>query len=434
MISIFNNINYNLYRQNLLSSKVTGIWETGFFLGSSAYPIFPYFYITSNFSNFEKNVYNNIPKITYHLSGYGENYEESLISFIGESSERYAYGISKKLIPSSYIEKKSYSEMKKQYKDCLITPLNYVNSLYSKIDRQNYIGINDRIQWLKMNSLIKDNQYVWIPLQQVLLYDEHTFKNEKRYYTSAVSTGTASHENIIDSLKNSIIEYLQLDSFNLWWYCGIRDTEKDSFNGNNFIKKIFNNDSQIIKFFENFDVIFTNISFDKNIYIYVCEIFAKNKYLPQYTVGLQGGIDKIKCLYRSFMEAITVLEYSQNLSWLNYEKFNNNILHKNIPNLDDNILKYNILGKPKLKTQNITFKKPDIAKNNKELISSLSNYSKYAGFLNITPIGFKDMNLNITRVFIPELLPMFLPDYPAKNHPRIKQFGGVLNKIAHPLA
>ncbi|RKA76452.1 hypothetical protein AFX78_03029 [Listeria monocytogenes] len=94
MISIQNNLEYNKLRWETLSGNVTGIWENNkFFLGSSSYPIMKYHYITANFVNFEKHIYENMPKISYHLSGYGVNFNEALVSFIGESAERYTYSL-----------------------------------------------------------------------------------------------------------------------------------------------------------------------------------------------------------------------------------------------------------------------------------------------------------------------------------------------------
>ncbi|EAH1564555.1 streptolysin associated protein SagD, partial [Listeria monocytogenes] len=112
---------------------------------------------------------------------------------------------------------------------------------------------NDTIQWIAMNSLIHPDKKVWMPLQFVTMYTEEMFSNEKRYVTSAVSTGTACHETIEKSIENALIEYLQIDSFNLWWYGGFRarDIEIDITRN---ISSWFDNQVAVKKFLSKFNV------------------------------------------------------------------------------------------------------------------------------------------------------------------------------------
>ncbi|HCD3148244.1 TPA: streptolysin associated protein SagD, partial [Staphylococcus aureus] len=110
MITFKNNLNYNLYRQNLLGGNVAGIWkDNSFFLGLNSYPIMNYHYVTAQFNNFEKNFLSEDFKVNYHLSGYGIHYNEALASFLGESSERYAFtllyqNLKKKIIYASHAQ------------------------------------------------------------------------------------------------------------------------------------------------------------------------------------------------------------------------------------------------------------------------------------------------------------------------------------------
>ena len=94
MLSTENNLNYNLQRRNILGGKVTSIWnENSIFVGARSHPILDFTYLTSNFSDFEKNVYEQEQKMIYHLSGYGTSFNEALVSYIGESSERYTFAV-----------------------------------------------------------------------------------------------------------------------------------------------------------------------------------------------------------------------------------------------------------------------------------------------------------------------------------------------------
>ena len=60
--------------------------------------------------------------------------------------------------------------------------------------------------------------------------------------------------------------------------------------------------------------------------------------------------------------------------------------------------------------------------------------SRYAGYLVITTPEFENMNLEVVRVSIPELLPLCLPSYPPYYHKRYETIGGIRNNVPHPLA
>lgn len=437
MIDIQNNLSYNELRWNLLSGNVTGIWDkNNFFLGSSSFPIMKYHYLTANFVNFEKFISKDMTKISYHLSGYGINFNETLVSFLGESAERYTYSLLPTILKDKVIFC-SYNKIKYERKEDLVCELKYINSYYSQSETDNYILPDDAIQWISMNSLIYPGKKVWMPLQLVTMYTESQFPNEKRYITSAVSTGTACHESMEQSVENALIEYLQIDSFNMWWYGGF-EGEKLDIDIERNISLWFRKQIAVKNFLSKFKVTFTDITFDKAIFIVLCEIESKDKSekIPRYTVGVQGGYSLENSIYRSFMECLTVLEYNMNISWTDKEKFLS-ITEKTqiIDNLDDNVIFYSKFGKPNLKKNPKQAElKVEKSTSLKELIRDLPRLSKYGAFLSITPSEFTDMNLEISRVILPELLSIHLPSYPPYYHIRYKELGGVINNLPHPIA
>lgn len=131
MLSTENNLNYNLQRRNILGGKVTSIWnENSIFVGARSHPILDFTYLTSNFSDFEKNVYEQEQKMIYHLSGYGTSFNEALVSYIGESSERYTFASFYNII-KYYIITKSYNEMCVEFGEDNVCPLELINSSYA---------------------------------------------------------------------------------------------------------------------------------------------------------------------------------------------------------------------------------------------------------------------------------------------------------------
>ena len=433
MINIENTLQYNQMRRNKLGSKISSIWsEDSIFIGARSYPVLDFTYLTSNFSDFEKNVFKQNQKMIYHLSGYGVKFNEAFASYLGESVERYTFASFYNLVKELVITA-SYVFMCVNFSTNNVCELSLLNSYFSKDDINHYVTKEDRLQWIGMNSLINFGEKVYVPLQFVVSNNGEIYSKEKPFMTSAVSTGTACHENIQKAFENAVIEYLQIDSFNLWWYGGIkgRDIKIDM---KEFLSRNFKCQDNIQRFLKNFIVNFTDISYDKDIDVIVCEIFARNDNLPKYTVGVQGGIGREKVLYRGLMEALAVLEYNMNLPWMDQEKYRK-ITRKStgINNLDDNVILYAKYGKPKKvchKIENFA----DSYKKTYNVLENIRRVSRYAGYLVITTPEFENMNLEVVRVSIPELLPLCLPSYPPYYHKRYETIGGIRNNVPHPLA
>lgn len=92
VISFENNESYNLLRRDRLGSCVTSIWDDdSFYEGDQTFPLPSFHYVTSQFSHFEKYIFPDSTKFSYHLSGYGTKFNEAFVSFLGESAERFSF-------------------------------------------------------------------------------------------------------------------------------------------------------------------------------------------------------------------------------------------------------------------------------------------------------------------------------------------------------
>lgn len=397
MISFEVTEGYNELRQTIIGGKITGIWKKdSFFKGSSSYPIPNFKYYTSEYCDFEKNIISENSKMIYHLNGYGTKHNEALSSFLGESTERYTFSSYYKLL-GDRIVKGTRKDLVKIYGEKNICDVNTLNGFFSREDKNEYLSEDDEIKWIKMNSLENPGENILIPLQMAVSDSGELYADEKKFMPAAVSTGTACHESFIKSMENALIEYMQIDSFNLWWYGGCKGNEI-KVDMKSIMSCYFNSPVSMKDFMNKFEVKFTDISFDKDFDIIVCEIFGTAPDVPKYTVGVQGGIGLEKCIYRGFMECLAVLEYNMHVLWIDNEIFKNN----------------------KEKTYN--------------LIKNACNLSRYACFMNITLPEFDKLNLSVTRVVLPELLPICLPSYPPFHHSRYKTIGGIRNEYPHPLA
>lgn len=262
-----------------LSSNSLGIWKNNNVFTRVRTNYMPKFYCnTASFTKFDRKIFGIDPKISYHLSGYGILKNETFLRFLGESTERYSFTSISSSIKSRLI-KASYNEIRDKFPKCNIIPKEYIN-IYDDIN----INENTVITWVKMNSFNNKYKYVFIPAAFVVMGWDLLSDEKELIKIKSVSTGTACHKDFKSAINNSIIEYMQLDSTNLWWQCGIKGRKVDDEVISNILKEV-----RIGKeFFENFRIEVNDISFDKPIKVYTCEIFSKNEYLPKYAIGIQG--------------------------------------------------------------------------------------------------------------------------------------------------
>lgn len=422
VISFENSESYNLLRRERLGSCVTSIWDgDSFYEGDQTFPLPDFHYLTSQFSHFEKYVFPDSTKFSYHLSGYGTKFNEAFASFLGESAERFSF-VSQMPRLAHISLRASYRQMQSDFPG-KVCPLELINSYFPKGKAKNYIFQDDPLLWVPMISLRHPSEKVYLPLQQVCPDLE---ADEKKFLPSAVSTGTASGETFSKALESACIEALQIDSFNLWWYAGFKGKEAE-LDLKEFFKENMFHDTE--DFLENFDINFLDISFDKGIYVVVCEIFGKNPGLPKYTVGVQGAVSLKKALYRSFMEAVTVLEFNMNISWIESEKYQDPI-PKKINNLEDNVMKYSRFGKGEKPEHRFQI---EFENYGKDPLENIRRISKWGGCLEITGSEFEGLNLHTVRICIPELLPLPIPSFMPKFHKRYQWAGGIINSSPHPL-
>ena len=188
------------------------------------------------------------------------------------------------------------------------------------------------------------------------------------------------------------------------------------------------------RFWEKFDIKVSDISFDKPINIYACEIYGKEQGLPQYAIGIQGGIDIYNSIYRGILEGLTILEYAYNYKFINEEGYNkvNREKTNDFYDLDKNVIYYAKYGKSKIREKECCCWNQDKIKQEGELFQYVKNTYRYAGFLDITPYDVRGVGFYIGRVIIPELIPLYLPSSIPQKHPRFQEYE-VINYDPHPM-
>ncbi|HWS30553.1 MAG TPA: YcaO-like family protein [Clostridia bacterium] len=388
--------------------------------------------------------------MNYHLSGYGQFYQEALVKFNGESVERYA-GVVSSSYAVSDVKYDTYSNISKLGK---AMPLKYINIFTPEQQKRisellpqyspEHLKEDQVIGWVKCRSLVRPGEDIWIPRQQVFVgYNRHGGFSEPMIVPS-FSTGTASHKTLKKALINAITEYLQIDSFILTWYTmrKARRVEIDHPVISDILQKAG------LGLDGSYEVLPLLISMpDMDIPIYMAILLRKEERMPYMVVGTQGDMDAENGVMRGIMEAAAILSMNTFMMSFDAEKFDFALNESAFTDLDTNVYFYAAPRKieekrrivKQLTGESIPLSSiPSLRGQSTDailesLIAQVKNVSEYAAFLDITPPEIIDKGWSVVRVFIPEICGMCLPGFPFKNHPRMQRFGGVVNAYPHPL-
>lgn len=394
--------------------------------------------------SYEKLIISDRAKINYHLSGYGVHREESFVKLYGESVERYAL-----LIAAEYWSSKvvyaSYNQMCEKY-DML--PWEYIKVFseedYKKLSQTTSIRSvtsDDVIGWLECPSLLDASKRYYIPAQCLFIgYCIREDLGEKMFVPS-FSKGSAAHVNLYKALESAIMEAVEADAFMLNWYTDVK------------ARKIMCDDLGLL---DVVDHILGNCPYDLTLYdfsmkdlpgyVIAAQLINKRNKSPFALMGCSSNLDPVKAAYRAITEAATIHYLAANgpmvspLDFMNCEK-------DNFLNLDSNVAywtkaeeleeKLKILNQ--LSNQTVPLSSFENQsqytdeENLKKMIEQLKRISKYAVYIDITPVEVIDKGIKVMRVFIPELVQLSYPGVPYSTHPRIKQHGGITNALPHPM-
>ena len=396
---------------------------------------------TALLPNFEKYVISPNAEISYHLSGYGYSFNDSLVRLGGESVERAAGVLAQKylanrIFESSYLEVCENAVDKKYLMPYTVNQLKRINNIRDDF-RSSAFDVKEKLLWIRTKSLYSPKNEVIVPANDFLFG-----MPGKDVPFLSVSTGTAAHVTWEKALTNSIIEYIQIDSFTSTWYSNkkVSGIYLDELRDEKLKEKITNLMGNLTK---KYDVLILNYSEFAIIPVYIFGVFIISKSghnIPAISFGLQGGLEVNNTVYRAFCEYLENKEMSES-NYINFPKFEDVDMEK-IVDFDKNVAFFanpnNYKKNKKIILSKTIFCNPHILLERKkhitslrELLISLKHVAPKASFLDITPPYVN--NYRVARVFIPELLAMTFPSFPQLNHPRLKNEDTNYEFYIHPM-
>jgi thiazole/oxazole-forming peptide maturase SagD family component len=383
--------------------------------------------------------------LQFHLAGYGTNYEEALIRYVGEGIERNSSIVS--MYPlEDRIRYASYNEMIQEGR---VVPLEYLN-LFSDADYQRLgsgklrtlskVSSRDTVGWIECPSLFDPDQLVWVPVQMLFVgYKVRTDLGEASFLPG-FSTGTAAHTSFSKALLNALLEAIQIDALMIHWYTR---TKAPSVTIDNVSL------GQLLKDLSEFEVLVTDLSSfaAAKAHVFGTALLNKHDERPLITYGSQADLDPLRAVYRSCMEAaaITFLGvYGPLFSPKEYfptnrtEKFAD--LDTNVgfySSTDDAVAKraaiHSLVAGHRPISSFSRIESGSVEGDCAAIISELSKVSDCGVFLDVTPPEVRQHGWYVVRVLVPELITMCLPGIPYSCHPRFASFGPIVNDLPHPL-
>lgn len=375
--------------------------------------------------------------INYHIGGMGMSREEAMIKCLAESYERY---IPVMFDPKLYLKCHfdSYIGLKeKKGSDIIITSDLFEYFSDEQHEQKQFFqkfSINNPMEWVQTLE-ITTNKYMWVPTH--LLFFGYLPKKELGEFriNSAVSTGTAVHNNVPACLLNSFYEMVLIDAAICHWYTDSRAYKIELNTRTRHLKQIINKSIPL----NNINLEFYWLpSVDFPTFNIAC--ISRGDTIPKFSIGLGCDFNLERAMYKAFIEYIGTRFLSNTLAVIQ-EK---NIEPNSIRNFDDNVLYYalgngadriNMKFNPAITIQDDDLP-ADIEGNKKHLVNLLvetcRKTNKYISFINLTNNESKDVGLVATKLWSPQLIGVPTPHAVPIKHQRFVDYGGVSHLDPHP--
>lgn len=396
--------------------------------------------MTARLPNYHKVLLGDHAEIQYHLAGYGVYREEALIRLLGEAIERYALITAATTLNGSLF-RASYNDLKHNPD---VMPWEYID-IFTGEDYRRMAGKlkfraitpDDKISWMWCPSLFDPSRTVCIPAQCLFTGLRH---GDEIPFVTSFSKGCASHTSPQRALRSALLEAVEADALMLRWYSLAR------------APRVVMDDPTLVELtaeiFSELDVEIVPYDFTMPGmpgHTFAVAIMSKGKARPTVLLGTGAGLDPGQALYRALVEAVAIFYIGYVGPALQPRDYLTNIDADSHANLDSNVAYWASAEDGEAKREfmrglvdghvNLSTLTDHTTRVDDELryvIGELRQVSQYAVHLDITPPDVEGMGWSVARVFLPELMQVSLPSFPYSGHPRLREFGGIRNRLPHP--
>ena len=399
---------------------------------------------TAHMPDYHKIIVDEMAEMNHHLSGYGVFFEESMIRLLGEGIERYALLVAAEIYKDKEV-KASYNEVKEMGE---VMPWEYIN-MYSTEDYEKLshftnmkqINKDTKLTWVKCPSIFDKNREIFIPAQLLFMGFRNKDQNET-IFAPGFSKGAAAHVTLENALESAIMESVEADAFTINWYTS-RKTRKIIIDDDNLMEIIEKATRDI-----DCEVVPLEFSLEGMPgHTVGVALINKSGNRPTVVLGCQSALDAKKAIYKALLEALAIHYLATHGPILLPEQYLVAVKDNNFNNLDSNVafwanqtdieMKksyfYDLCKEEVMLSSLECYEEEDQSKQIKSIMDKISKVSKYGVYLDITPPEVAGKGWKVIRTFFPELVQMSFPSSPYSNHPRLKEYGGVINDLPHPV-
>ncbi|MDQ5851212.1 MAG: YcaO-like family protein [Chloroflexota bacterium] len=396
--------------------------------------------MTARLPHYHKVLLGEKTEMQYHLAGYGVYREEALIRLLGEAIERYALvtaaaAVKQRLVKASYNDLKSDPDVMPWDLITIFSDTDYAR-MRGKVQFRS-ITPDDQISWIWCPSLCKPGKDICIPAQ--CLFTGVEFQDEIPFMT-AFSKGCASHTVPKLALRSALLEAVEADALMVRWYALTK------------ARRILLDDpilrDMIAEIFCELDVEIVPYEYTMPGmpgHVFAVGLLSRGAERPTVLLGTGAGLIPGATLYRTLIEAAAIFYVGYNGPVVQPRDYLMETDEHSHTNLDSNVaywasaddgdqkrwfIKNMADGEVKLST--LANYQSTIDEELEYIIGELQSISSYAVHLDITPPELDQTDWSVARVFIPELVQVSLPSFPYSGHPRLRQVGGVRNRLPHP--
>jgi thiazole/oxazole-forming peptide maturase SagD family component len=396
--------------------------------------------MTARLPHYHKLLLGEKTEMQYHLAGYGVYREEALIRLLGEAIERYALVTAAAAVKQRLV-KASYNDLKS---DPDVMPWDLIN-IFSAKDYARMRGKvhfrsitpDDQISWMWCPSLCKPGKDICIPAQ--CLFTGLEFQDEIPFMTS-FSKGCASHTVPKLALRSALLEAVEADALMVRWYALTK------------ARRVLLDDpilrGMIAEIFCDLDVEIVPYEYTMPGmpgHVFAVGVLSRGAERPTVLLGTGAGLIPGATLYRTLIEAAAIFYIGYNGPAVQPRDYLMETDEHSHTNLDSNVaywasardgdkkraFMHNMVdGEVRLST--LANYQSTIDEELEYIIGELQSISSFAVHLDITPPELDQTDWSVARVFIPELVQVSLPSFPYSGHPRLRQVGGVRNRLPHP--
>jgi len=387
------------------------------------------------------------PTLTaYHIGGGGIFLDEPIIRVLGETIERYSQLLSEVSFGSRFIVA-SYDEMSSRGEPVILRAhLKFFTDEQFAIPQMPFqpFDATRPMTWTKVRLLTSSSE-IWVPAQLLLVGHRPKTENGELWLRAALTTGTASHTVPERTLRNALLEIIQIDAAMGHWYTYRKASEirldQRTTGLSHLLAKHFLQPGIKPKFYWMPNADLPGLP--------VACVIRSYKLLPAIGVGLGCDLSLGQAMYKALLEAVSVRQLAKiDLLYQTQPGVEQAASAEPGPfvDFDGNVAFYAKPGNHESIDAKFTADAPiqasdlpadsglSVKEQNELLVDSFRRTNKQLLFMDLSTEDVRTLGFYTFRVASPDTITLCLPSFPPMSQHRFQSYGAVCHSRPHPYA